>query len=272
MIPLPNTAPAISKLLLLLILQQSTPIQATGWSLASYSCNSSSKSSSSSSSSSSTFTNTQITLQCNGSSSCTFGDKAVISGTTTALSDFDNEEVTLQPCLLGWCPEEYAAGAGHVCDWIQPVDNDYGDGISCGAAGDYAIYYEQDLPTKEEVSSTNSYVSNLSWLSSLITVKLMIGEDGRDGCSGSSSGYDNTRYSIAGMGSVIVGLIAYGERERRRRKHQKRSRTKRGRRGIGFSRRGGDVDGRSIPLVVMGDSGNTMVSQNYLKPVGMVFV
>mmetsp|Transcript_12112 Transcript_12112/g.23613 ORF Transcript_12112/g.23613 Transcript_12112/m.23613 type:complete len:269 (-) Transcript_12112:178-984(-) len=258
---------ASSKILLLLhLLYKLTAIEAMGWSLSSYSCNSSSGSSST------TFTNTQITLQCNGSSTCTFGDRALVSGTTTALYDFENDEVTLQPCLMGWCPEEYAAGAGHVCDWIQPADDDDDGGISCGDAGEYVIYYEQDIPTKEEVSSSNSYVSNLSWLSSLITVKLVIGEDGHDGCSGSSSGYDSMRYSILGMGSVIVGLVAYGERERRRRKQQKKSRTKKGRRGVRFSRRGGEEDSKSIPLVVLGDSSNTMVSKNYIKPVGMVFV
>ena len=93
------------------------------------------------------FSTKQIEVSCGDEGAeCGMGDTAIITGNFTADVDFYNVDVTLQPCLEEYCPEESAIVAGSICDWIEPVE----EGQECGSAGDYVVMYELYIPGEED--------------------------------------------------------------------------------------------------------------------------
>mmetsp|Transcript_31523 Transcript_31523/g.66305 ORF Transcript_31523/g.66305 Transcript_31523/m.66305 type:complete len:231 (+) Transcript_31523:163-855(+) len=120
------------------------------------------------------FDNINITILCNDTSTCTFGDTTVVSGSLTAVDIFSDSDITLKPCAAGICPDSYSKKGGNLCKWLEPMD-----GQTCGEIGDYTISAENlKIPKKENLPSGST------WLTDFITVKVQIGGD--EECEGSS--------------------------------------------------------------------------------------
>lgn len=154
--------------------------------------------------SSSTFTSRSISIACSGSSSCSLGDTARVSGSVYATSSFDDEEVTLQPCILSsslYCPDYARIGAGSLCDWLSPSD-----GQDCGEAGTYDVYHEEKIPEEDKVPS---YLQSM--LSYGVTVDMVLGDGS---CGGGSY---QMAYGMAGAASLaLLGAAALRRRRRKR--------------------------------------------------------
>ncbi|KAL7536512.1 hypothetical protein ACHAXR_007212 [Thalassiosira sp. AJA248-18] len=137
-----------------------------------------------------------ITVLCDDTTSCAFGDTAVVSGDLTAYDDFTNNHVTLKACVAGVCPTAYTKTAGKLCDFLTPVGNQ-----TCGEMGDYEINDEIKMPKEKDVPSGSAL------LSSMITIKIEIGED--DACE-SSAGTITSSYQ---MESITITRSMNGSNE-----------------------------------------------------------
>eukprot|EP00579_Thalassiosira_antarctica_P027214 CAMPEP_0202018700 /NCGR_PEP_ID=MMETSP0905-20130828/40149_1 /ASSEMBLY_ACC=CAM_ASM_000554 /TAXON_ID=420261 /ORGANISM="Thalassiosira antarctica, Strain CCMP982" /LENGTH=202 /DNA_ID=CAMNT_0048579729 /DNA_START=211 /DNA_END=819 /DNA_ORIENTATION=- len=143
------------------------------------------------------FDNLDLIVSCNNSSSCSFGNTAIISGTVEATSAFSNNAVTLQACVMNtYCPKDYARNAGNLCNWLTPTEDQ-----ECGAVGMYSIASEQEIP--EAVMLTG-----YSWL---VTVNIGVEEECEAG--GTSQ---QMAYSMAGLVSLVMGAAALAARKKRR--------------------------------------------------------
>lgn len=129
---------------------------AINWSLSSSSCDGS------------PFKSLNAAVTCNGSSSCGLGDTATVAGTLTATDDFENSDVTLKLCVVGYCPEIAQKGGGKICDdWLTPTD-----GQDCGEAGQYSISHTEEIPDEEEIPS------GFWWfVKSAVGVKMIVGSE-----------------------------------------------------------------------------------------------
>ena len=151
--------------------------------------------------------NANVKIQCNGSSSCSLGDTAVVSGNLYASGYFDDSDVTLQACVVSYCPAVAQKGAAKICDWLEPTG-----GQDCGYPGAYTVYYEEDIPESDDIPS------GLSWfVSSTVTVNMKVGSE--EECEGEA---DNDGFSMAysmfGIASLaLVGAGAYASKKKRRR-------------------------------------------------------
>jgi hypothetical protein len=146
------------------------------------------------------FANDDVEVECGGSSSCELGDTAHITGTIEAVSGgFGDGKVTLQPCVVTYCPEKWAAEAGDACDWLEPTD-----GQDCGEAGSYNVDYEVAIPA--------SVPTKYAWFSSLIKVKVLV--ESVEECEAEDDPAANMAYAAMG----VVGLVAFGAAALRKRK------------------------------------------------------
>ena len=139
------------------------------------------------------FSDIEVSVECDDSSSCSPGDTAVATGTATATALFDNEEVTLNVCFMSgmYCPKKAEIGAGTLCDnWLTPTD-----GQECGAEGGYDVSYEQMIPDQSKIPKKLA-----QYLSSVVTIQTSLGDG--DDCS-SSSGYQ-LAYGMTGLVSVAL--------------------------------------------------------------------
>jgi len=156
-----------------------------------------------------TFVDQNVTITCDGESSCTFGDTAEVTGTVTATADFEDMNVTLQPCLTGICSTSYAASADSVCDWVTP-DGEF----ECGEAGDYIVNYSVKIPDTTDVP--NYY----TWFSSMITVKIIVGtgEECQVEAEPESAEPESAdvSYAMFGVVALVVGAASYEARRRSR--------------------------------------------------------
>mmetsp|Transcript_17721 Transcript_17721/g.37226 ORF Transcript_17721/g.37226 Transcript_17721/m.37226 type:complete len:208 (+) Transcript_17721:72-695(+) len=151
------------------------------------------------------FSDQDITVVCEGDSTCTFGQTASITGTITADAAFSDSSVTLQPCLYGTiCSNEYSSTVGSVCDWLTPA----GEGMECGDAGEYSVDYEVEIPSSDDVPNY------LAWLSNVIVVKIIVGSG--EECEGEAEPEMEMAYGMVGLGSLLVGAVAFEARRRRR--------------------------------------------------------
>jgi len=82
-----------------------------------------------------------IKATCNGSNTCNLGDTVVITGTLIAHTSFDNDEINLQACALGYCPEDASKKSGNICDWLVTTEDQ-----TCGSEGTYTISYTEEVP------------------------------------------------------------------------------------------------------------------------------
>lgn len=172
------------------------------------------------------FEDMTITVLCDGTSSCTFGDTAVISGQLTAIDEFSNNRVTIKACAAGICPESYTKNVGKLCDWLMPLDDQ-----NCGEIGDYEISDTIKIPSEKNVPTGSAL------LSKLVTVKVTIGED--DECSMGSiatnylSGHNNfgtanqsaahptsTMFAFIAMFALMAGTLMYATWNRRQRRRE----------------------------------------------------
>ena len=134
-----------------------------------------------------------LSITCNGSTSCTYGETAIASGSVTADAEFDKDaKVTVQPCIAGVCQDQYSYELGKLCDVLEATD-----GQECGEAGGYAISYEQEIPDADKFPSGSSTVS------SMLTAKIMIGDNDGEECEDGSYASANT--SRLASGSIGLG-------------------------------------------------------------------
>ena len=114
-----------------------------------------------------------------------------------------NSGVSLTPCASFWGMSFYclpAMEAGTLCDdWIS--------GDDCGAAGEYSIYKEIEVP--EEAEQINTYNMPIS-----VTIKASVGDDE---CDIEAETEAEMNMAHAGVGAVaLVGAYALFKRRRRR--------------------------------------------------------
>ncbi|KAL3796015.1 hypothetical protein HJC23_013072 [Cyclotella cryptica] len=152
------------------------------------------------------FASDTITVSCNGQSSCTLGDTAIVSGNLTAVKSFDSGSfIVLQPCISSYCPTKYSYSAGGVCEeWLTPEDNQ-----ECGEEGGYSVDYTIEIPNK-----LPEYLSWLATVSNAMTVKVIMKQEVE--CEVEASGYEMV-YSMLGLTTaamVCVGAYAKKKRER----------------------------------------------------------
>ena len=153
-----------------------------------------------------------IKATCNDSSTCNLGDTVDIAGTLVAHSAFDNDEINLQACAMGYCPEDASKKSGNICDWL--VTTEY---QTCGDAGTYTISYTEEIP--------NDLPSNwASWVTYLITIKVTVGDE--EECNAqantaysmsslNSAASSNSSYLMAGLGALaLVGAAVYATKRR----------------------------------------------------------
>ena len=137
-----------------------------------------------------------ITVLCNNTLSCTFGDNAELSGSLTASSDFTDSNITLKQCAGSICPDSYSKKFGTLCGWLKPTLDDQ----TCGEMGDYELSYEVKIPSEDSVL-TGFRMSNL------VTAKVEIGQD--DECEGSVG----TLLSSYQMESITLSKKIDGDNE-----------------------------------------------------------
>ena len=138
------------------------------------------------------FSDIEVSVECDDSSSCSPGDTAVATGTATATAVFDDEEVTLNACFMGYCPKQAEIGAGTLCDgWLMPTE-----GQECGAEGEYSVSYEQEIPDQSKIPDKLAKLI----AKYVVTIQMSIGDG--DDCS-SSSGYQ-LAYGMTGLVSVVL--------------------------------------------------------------------
>ena len=151
---------------------------------------------------------------CNGSSTCNLGDTVDISGTVVAHSAFDNDEITLQACALGYCPEDASKKSGNICDWLVTTDDQ-----TCGNEGTYSISYTEEIPN----DVPNQWAS---WVASyLITIKVIVGDEEECNAQANTaysmssanalSSDSSSAYLMAGLGALaLVGAAVYAKKRR----------------------------------------------------------
>jgi len=171
-----------------------TSVSAINWKLSSSSCDGS------------PFSSLKVAVTCNGgSSSCGLGDTATVAGTLTATDYFDNSDVTLHACVVGYCPGIAKRGGGKICDdWLTPV----GDQAECGDPGKYAIGHTEEIPDENDIPS------GFWWfVKSTVTVNMKVGGEEECGAKAANA-YSMMSYSMAGMASLaMIGAAAYAARK-----------------------------------------------------------
>lgn len=196
--------------LLLAAAAMPTFVTAMGWKMSNSKCDGS------------PFSNLNVAVTCNnGSTNCGLGDTVEIAGNMYASHSFDDADVTLQACVMGYCPDDASTEAGTLCDdWITPTASQ-----DCGASGTYSVYHEEDIPSNDDIPSA------LMWfVRSTVTVNMKVGDD--EECEGETSnayGRSNNMtsanvmsYSVVGSALfVMLGLGAHATRKRRQRADEK---------------------------------------------------
>jgi LPXTG-motif cell wall-anchored protein len=151
-------------------------------------------------------TSSSILSSSTFSASCSDDNSISVSGTADIGSDFDADaKVTLVPCVRGTgglaCFDKYKQEVGTICDMISS------ETVACGvAADDYTLSKSFDIPEE---------ANKVSYLWSMITIKVFIGDE--ESCEqetgSSSSGY--LMVGVAGM-FAVGGVSLYFMRRRRR--------------------------------------------------------
>mmetsp|Transcript_28358 Transcript_28358/g.32615 ORF Transcript_28358/g.32615 Transcript_28358/m.32615 type:complete len:213 (-) Transcript_28358:698-1336(-) len=138
------------------------------------------------------FSKSSLKASCSGD--CDGGDTLTVSGTVTASTSFNDEKVTLQPCILGvYCPNDYQQEVGSICDWID-IDDD-GD---CGSAGKYSLYQEVEIPNE-----ASDY--QFSKWGFMVRVKVLIG--GSESCSQDATAYEMSFASLGAVSLIAAGVF-----------------------------------------------------------------
>ena len=172
------------------------------------------------------FSEDNVNVTCNGSTSCSLGDVATVNGALEVYSDFDAYSVvTMQLCfVMGTvCPGSASRSGDTICEWLTATD-----GQTCGEAGNYTVYHLEDIPSAEDIPYTWQ-----QWLvQNTATVKVSV--DSEEECvvevetvsptstpstvsptstpSVAADAYEMS-YSMAGMAMVaLVGAAAYAKK------------------------------------------------------------
>lgn len=155
------------------------------------------------------YSNLSVNVTCNGggASSCAMGDTALVTGNMYATSAFGDAAVTLQACVLSYCPAPAVVDAGTLCDdWLTPTG-----GQDCGASGTYTVSYAAAIPQNDDIPATFYW-----FVRHAVSVNMLVG-DGAD-CDDAAETAYALSYSMAmgGCASLaLVGAAAYSSRRTR---------------------------------------------------------
>ena len=130
---------------------------------------------------------------------CSMGDTAIVQGKIYSTKSFNDASVTLQPCVLGYCPPQASVDAGSLCDdWLTPTS-----GQDCGESGTYAVYNTVDIPQNDDIPQTFIW-----FVRSTVLVKMILGYS--EDCEDQADNSYSLSYAMDGFaGLAMVGYAAY---------------------------------------------------------------
>lgn len=153
------------------------------------------------------YSNLSVDVTCNGgsSNSCAMGDTALVQGNLYATSSFNDAAVTLQACVLSYCPEVASLDAGTLCeDWLTPTADQ-----ECGASGTYTVSYAAEIPQNDDIPTTFYW-----FVRNTVSIKMIVGS-GED-CDDQTEAAYSLSYSMAGFaGLALMGAATYSSRRKR---------------------------------------------------------
>ncbi len=123
----------------------------------------------------------------------------------TATDTFSNSDVTLQACVVGYCPEIASKNGGKLCDeWLTATE-----GQECGEPGAYSISHTEEIPSDEQITESMWW-----FVKSTVTVNMIVGDE--EECDAQADNAYNMSYSMVGMASVVLCAAAYASNKKRR--------------------------------------------------------